>query len=63
VNREHVDEYIKVQGNDVYFYCEVCETTVLELITKIKKLEKELLHKYLELEISSKPEIRVWIRS
>jgi ATP-dependent Clp endopeptidase proteolytic subunit ClpP len=30
---------------------------------KIRKLEKDLLHKYLDLEIKQKPEIRVWIRS
>jgi len=62
-NRPHEEEYIQVQGSDVYFYCEVCETTVLELIMKIRKLEKDLLHKYLDLEIKQKPEIRVWIRS
>jgi ATP-dependent Clp endopeptidase proteolytic subunit ClpP len=58
-----VEEYVQVQGSDVYFYCEVCEVTVLELNMKLKKLEKELLHKYLDLDIQEKPEIRVWIRS
>jgi ATP-dependent protease ClpP protease subunit len=57
------DEYVKVDGSDVYFYCEVCEQTVLELIMKLRKLEKELLHKYLDLGITTKPEIRIWIRS
>jgi ATP-dependent Clp endopeptidase proteolytic subunit ClpP len=61
--RPHEDEYIQIQGSDVYFYCEVCEATVLELILKLRKLEKELLHKYLDLEIDQKPEIRIWIRS
>jgi ATP-dependent Clp endopeptidase proteolytic subunit ClpP len=57
------ESFVKVQGSDVYFYCEVCEVTVLELIMKVKKLEKELLHKYIDLEITSRPEIRIWIRS
>jgi ATP-dependent protease ClpP protease subunit len=57
------DEFVKVQGADVYFHCEVCEATVLELNMKLKKLELDLLHKYLELGIRSRPEIRIWIRS
>ena len=59
-----IDEsFVKVQGSDVYFHCDVCETTILELNMKIKKLELELCHKYLDLGIKSRPEIRVWIRS
>lgn len=57
------ESYVKVQGSDIYFHCEVCEVTVLELNMKIKKLENELLHKFLDLNLTSKPEIRVWIRS
>jgi ATP-dependent Clp endopeptidase proteolytic subunit ClpP len=58
------DEFVKVQGSDVYFHCEVCEASVLELNTKLRKLELELLHKYLDLGIDDmKPEIRIWIRS
>jgi ATP-dependent protease ClpP protease subunit len=60
---ELAEEFVKVQGSDVFFHCEVCEATVLELNMKLKKLELELLHKYLDLGINSKPEIRVWIRS
>jgi len=63
-DREHADEYVRVFGSDVYFHCEVCEETVLELKTKIQKLELELLHKHLDLGLSDiRPEIRVWIRS
>jgi ATP-dependent Clp endopeptidase proteolytic subunit ClpP len=61
--RPHEDEFVRVQGSDVYFYCEVCEVTVLELILKLKKLENELLHKYLDLGIRHRPEIRLFIRS
>ena len=57
------ESFVKVQGSDVYFHCEVCEATVLELNMKLKKLELELLHKHLDLGIKSRPEIRIWIRS
>lgn len=57
------ESFVKVQGSDVYFHCDVDETTILELNMKIKMLEVELLHKYLDLGIESRPEIRVWIRS
>lgn len=62
-DRPHEDEYVRVQGSDVYFHCEVCEATVLELIIKLKKLESELLHRYLDLGIRRRPEIRIFIRS
>ena len=58
------DEFVKVQGSDIYFHCEVCEATVLELNMKLKKLAKELLHKHLDLGLDHiKPEIRIFIRS
>lgn len=62
-DRPHEDEFVRVQGSDVYFHCEVCEATVLELIIKLKKLENDLLHKYLDLGIRRRPEIRIFIRS
>lgn len=62
-DRPHEDEFVRVQGCDVYFHCEVCEATVLELIIKLKKLENDLLHKYLDLGIRRRPEIRIFIRS
>lgn len=58
------DEFVKVQGSDIYFHCEVCEVTVLELNMKLKKLAKELLHKHLDLGLDHiKPEICIFIRS
>jgi len=58
------DSFVKVQGSDVYFHCEVCEESVLELNMKLKKLELELLHKHLDLGLQDiRPEIRIWIRS
>lgn len=62
-DRPHEDEYVRVQGSDIYFHCDVCEATVLELNTKLKKLEKDLLHKYLDLNLDFRPEIRIFIRS
>ena len=63
-DREHVDEFVRVHGSDVYFHCEVCEETVLELKLKLKKLELDLLHKHLDLGLTDiRPEIRIWIRS
>ena len=58
------DSFVKVQGSDVYFHCEVCEESVLELNMKLKKLELEMLHKHLDLGLQDiRPEIRIWIRS
>jgi ATP-dependent protease ClpP protease subunit len=57
------ESYVKIQGSDVYFHCEVAEVTVLELNMKLKKLALELNHKYLDLGITGRPEIRIWIRS
>ena len=59
-----VEEFVKVQGSDIYFHCDVCEETVLELNTKIRKLALELKHKHLDLGLEKiRPEIRIWIRS
>jgi len=57
------ESFVKVQGADVYFHCEVCETTVLELNMKLRKLALEMRHKHLDLGVKGRPEIRIWIRS
>ncbi|BAT22083.1 hypothetical protein AR679_gp057 [Yellowstone lake phycodnavirus 1] len=57
------EQYVKVQGSDVYFYCEVNELTIRELIMKLRALELDLLKKYLDLNITTKPVIRLFIRS
>lgn len=57
------EEYVKVQGTDVYFYCDVCEETIRQLIMKMRALEIDLLKKYLDLGITSRPTIRLFIRS
>jgi hypothetical protein len=57
-------EYVKVQGSDIYFHCEVTEESVLELNLKLKKLATELRHKHLDLGLDHiKPEIRIFIKS
>ena len=61
---ENDESFVKVQGCDIYFLCEVCEESVLELNMKLKKLEIDLLHKHLDLGLHDvRPEIRIWIRS
>ena len=34
-------EYIRVEKSDIFFYCEVCRDSVLELCTAVKRLENE----------------------
>jgi ATP-dependent protease ClpP protease subunit len=56
-------EYIKVIGNEIYFYCDVDSDSVLELNTCLKKLEKELRIKYIELGLDLQPELKLFIHS
>lgn len=57
-------EFVKVQGSDIYFHCEVSEEAVLELNLKVKKLATELRHKHLDLGLDHvRPEIRIFIKS
>lgn len=57
------ESFVKVQGNQVYFYCDVNEDTVRELIMKLRALEVDLLKKYIELDLHTRPEILLFIRS
>ena len=58
------ESFVKVQGSDIYFHCEVTEETVLELNMKLKKLAGELLHRHLDMSLDHiRPEIRIFIRS
>ena len=57
-------EFVKVQGSDIYFHCDVSEESVLELNLKVKKLATELRHKHLDLGLEHvTPEIRIFIKS
>ena len=61
---EHEPEFVKVQGSDVYFHCDVTPETVLEFNLKLKKLEIDLVKKHLDVGLDHiKPEIRVFIHS
>lgn len=52
---------IKVQGNDVYFYCDVTTETVRDLITTVRKLEIEMATSLIKLGIYDPPKIRIHI--
>lgn len=56
-------EYIKVINNEIYFYCDVDSDSVLELNLAIRKLEKELRLKRMELGEYDAPTIKVFIQS
>lgn len=60
---EECESLVKVEGSDVYFYCPVDETTVLELNMKVRALCKELRKTWIDMNIEGKPRIRVFIRS
>jgi len=58
------ESFVKVQGSDIYFHCDVAEETVTELNMKLKKLAGELLHRHMDLGLEHiRPEIRIFIRS
>lgn len=62
--REEPPPYVHIQGTDVYFHCDVCEATILELNMKLRKLAQDLRHKYMDLGLEDqRPEIRLFIRS
>jgi len=61
---EREPEFVKVQGSDVYFHCDVTPENVLEFNLKLKKLEIDLVKKHLDVGLDHiKPEIRVFIHS
>ena len=41
-NEEPTLDFVKVEGNDVFFYCDVSTDSVAELCTVMKKVEREL---------------------
>ncbi|NBS67512.1 hypothetical protein EBT31_01170 [bacterium] len=62
-NTEEEYEYIKVINNEIYFYADVDSDSVLELNIALKKLEKELRLKRIELGEYDAPTIKVFIHS
>lgn len=45
------EEYVKVQHNEIFFYCEVSDVTVLELNMKLKSVSR--FHDHITLYIHS----------
>ena len=41
---EPEEEFVKVQANEIFFYCEVSDVTVLEFNMKLKRLSREYDH-------------------
>lgn len=54
-------EHIKVEGNDIFFYCDVCQDSVTELSVVLKKLERDLFVATYGLDVV--PCVRVHIHS
>lgn len=60
---EQLPEYVQVEGNEVFFHCEVSELTVLELVTKMRSLVKTLRKSYIDLGLEHNPAVTLYIRS
>ena len=62
--RDDQPEFIKVEGNDIFFYCDVCEESVAELIRAVKKLELETRVSLTKLGLHAQmPQVTIHIRS
>ena len=55
--------YTRVIGNEVYFYGEVSQESVLELNITLKTLQRDLLIKYAEIGLEESPTIKLYIHS
>lgn len=60
---EEETSFVKVQGNEVFFHCDVHEESVLELVTKMRALVKHLRKVYIDLDIDQEPAITLYIKS
>jgi ATP-dependent protease ClpP protease subunit len=57
-------EFIKVEGSDIFFYCDVCEESVAELIRAVKKLELEMRVSLTKIGLHTQmPRVTIHIRS
>jgi len=56
-------KYIKIVSNEIYFYCDVSVESVAEFNTELRKLDKELRTKYIEMDIDDIPVIKIYIHS
>jgi ATP-dependent protease ClpP protease subunit len=55
--------YVKVQGNEVFFHADVHEDSVVELISKMRALVKNLRKTYIDLDIDEDPAVTLYIKS
>lgn len=60
---EEESSYVKVQGNEVFFHCDVHEESVLELVTKMRGLVKNLRKAYIDLGIEEDPAVTLYVKS
>lgn len=60
---EEESSYVKIQGNEVFFHCDVHEESVLELVTKMRGLVKHLRKVYIDLGIEDDPAVTLYIKS
>jgi ATP-dependent Clp protease protease subunit len=60
---EEESTYVKVQGNEVFFHCDVHEESVLELVTKMRALVKNLRKTYIDLGIEEDPAVTLYVKS
>lgn len=62
--KDEINEYIRVEGTDIFFYCDVHDESVTELIQTLKKVENETRVGLAKLGLyNQKPQITVHIRS
>lgn len=54
---------IRVQGGDIYFYCDVTRESVRDLMTQIRKLEIEMATAMIKVGLDDTPRIRIHISS
>ena len=55
--------YVTVQGNEVFFHCEVNEDSIRELVTKMRALVKHLRKIYIDIGIEQDPSVTLYIKS
>ncbi len=62
---EPVEEtsYVKVQGNEVFFHADVHEDSIVELVSKMRALVKNLRKAYIDLGIEQDPVVTLYIKS
>jgi ATP-dependent Clp endopeptidase proteolytic subunit ClpP len=56
-------EFVKVVGNNVYFYVEVDDETVQDLNTCLVKLDREMRKQYIDWGMDGLPTINIFIQS